>query len=78
MSYTLNLTGYYNAPENLVEPITPNTTLADVEDVSPKGKAPVYNAAEKKSNSTTSYPTPHTTTTTTSLPPKTSTTSTPP
>lgn len=57
MSYTLNLTGYYNAPENLVEPITPNTTLADVEDVSPKGKAPVYNAAGKKTGTET-VPTP--------------------
>ena len=57
MSYTLNLAGYYNAPENMVEPITPNTTLADVEDVSPKGKAPVYNATGKKTGTET-VPTP--------------------
>lgn len=48
MSYTLNLTGYYNATENLVEPITSNTTISDVELASNRGKVPVYNATGKK------------------------------
>ena len=53
MSYTLNITGYYNADENMVEPITPDTTIADVELVSNRGKVPVYNAAGKKKGTET-------------------------
>jgi len=53
MSYTLTLTGYYNADENMVEPITPDTTIADVELASNRGKVPVYNAAGKKTGTET-------------------------
>lgn len=53
MSYTLNLTGYYNADENMVEPITLDTTIADVELASNRGKVPVYNAAGKKTGTET-------------------------